>query len=160
MSRCVSESAVLSGILSHGYRSGDVGSWFCLLFVPNTLLVAFGWKTTRFQRFGDKNYRKQPNNKKTPKSIANFCQFRFLHFAEIAHFWWRMVCSQVICDQLEVCYAKKDLRNELFRRFCVDPCVFYLFLKRISMSESLSQKNLNRIEANQGFGSRFAWAAL
>ena len=56
--------------------------------------------------------------------IANFCQFRFLHFAENAHFWWRMVCSHLTCDQLEACYAKKDLRNELFRRFCVDPCGF------------------------------------
>ena len=31
--------------------SGVVGSRFCLLFVPNTLLVALGLKTTRFQRF-------------------------------------------------------------------------------------------------------------
>ena len=91
--------------------------------------------------------------KQPPGIRSGFCGIGFL---KIAHFWWRMVCSQVICDQLEVCYAKKDLRNEFFRRFCVDPCVFYFFLKRISMSESLRQKNVNRIEANQGFGSRFA----
>ena len=52
--------------------------------------------------------------KQPPGIRSGFCGIGFL---KIAHFWWRMVCSQVICDQLEASYAKKDLRNGLFRRF-------------------------------------------
>ena len=80
--------------------------------------------------------------KQPPGIRSGFCGIGFL---KIAHFWWRMVCSQVICDQLEASYsyAKKDLRNGLFRQFYVDPCGVFFLLKSISMSESLSQKNVN-----------------
>ena len=62
----------------------------------------------------------------------------------------------VHCYHLEVSYAKKDLRNGFFRRFCVDPCGVNVFLTNISMAKTLYQKNLNIIEANQGFGLGFA----
>ena len=55
------------------------------------------------------------------RGISLTCLF-FLDLGEI------VVVQREATDQLrealEACYAKKDLRNELFRRFCVDPCVF------------------------------------
>jgi hypothetical protein len=51
----------------------------------------------------------------------------------------------VSCYHLEVSYAKKDLRNGFFRRFCVDPCGSDFFLSRKKIGKTEWEKNLNRI---------------
>ena len=47
------------------------------------------------------------------------------------HFWWRMVCSNVILDHLETSNAKMDLRNAFSSKFYVDPCLADIFFKVI-----------------------------
>ena len=49
---------------------------------------------------------------------------------------------------MEASNTKKDLRNELFRRFCVDPCPFIFFLTFHYTAESLHQKKSNSNAAN------------
>ena len=64
---------------------------------------------------------------------------RFVGIVAMNHF----ICFVVILDLFETSDTKKYIRNEFFRRFCVDPCGSDFFLARKKIGKTEWQKNLN-----------------
>ena len=63
-----------------------------------------------------------------------------LSFPKMPHFWWMMVCSNVILDHLETSIAKMDLRNAFSSKFYVDSCPVNIFRNLILKNKQLNRK--------------------